>query len=346
MNILIVDDEPFVLRTLKEMIESAGWENIHTAKDGEEAVHYMQKQSFDLVISDIRMPGMDGMQLIQYMDVHSPHTKVILLTGYKDIEYAQEAIRFGVMDYLLKPASIESILKAINRVNRSIQGEENEKKLNVRRQKDMLEKRLDDLLIGIPMPYFDDSIIPEFNKICIMSCYIDEGVERWNLPTALSAIKNVTEEFLKPYGNIFTVINETHIVVIAFINREFSGIEKKMAQSLYKQIEMILKIKLLIGLSGLCEQLNETSRIYMESVQALEAAKKKDLGPIVNYNEIKDSPRPLSPEYIHNLEPKKNRRVVALVLELMQKRLCSTELSLKTIAEEVYLSPDYLGKII
>ncbi|WP_199616637.1 response regulator transcription factor [Paenibacillus alkalitolerans] len=117
MNILVVDDEPFVLSSMARLIRSqyASCE-VEEAEDGEGAIKILQRKNIDLVITDIRMPGMDGLELASNISVNHPSTVAVLLTGYAEFDYAVAAIRQGVFDYLLKPISKESLMQTVERV--------------------------------------------------------------------------------------------------------------------------------------------------------------------------------------------------------------------------------------
>jgi two-component system response regulator YesN len=110
-KLLICDDE----RTIREGIQqSIDWKTLHvdlvgTAKDGEEGWAWVKKHAPELVIADIRMPKMDGIELLKNITVEFPHTKVLLLSGYSDFKYAQQGLRFHAFDYLLKPTNPEAI---------------------------------------------------------------------------------------------------------------------------------------------------------------------------------------------------------------------------------------------
>ena len=145
MKIMLVDDEPFALRTLKEMISTAkqDWDVVAAAEDGEEAISMLQKTQVNLVISDIRMPSIDGLDLCKYINKKFPSTKVILLTGYSEFAYAQQALRYGVVDYLLKPCSFESLFEAIDRVEKEILKEKSSSSFMQKGEKEFLESQLD-----------------------------------------------------------------------------------------------------------------------------------------------------------------------------------------------------------
>ena len=115
-RILIVDDEP----NLRDMLEIAirGWgHEPSTACDGADAVEIMDHASFDIVLADLRMPNMDGMELLEWIKQHRPETDVVVITAYASIESVVEALRLGAFDYLLKPfRGVELVRATIDRV--------------------------------------------------------------------------------------------------------------------------------------------------------------------------------------------------------------------------------------
>ncbi|SDD13562.1 Helix-turn-helix domain-containing protein [Terribacillus halophilus] len=117
-KVLLVDDEPMLLEGISSIVE---WEQQGTvlhgiAENGLEALEFIKKHAPDIVITDITMPGLDGMGLIEQGRKVSPLIKWILLSGYNEFEYAQKAMRFGVKHYLLKPSSEEDIHEALTEV--------------------------------------------------------------------------------------------------------------------------------------------------------------------------------------------------------------------------------------
>ncbi|MCX7816618.1 MAG: sigma-54 dependent transcriptional regulator [Syntrophales bacterium] len=107
-KILIVDDEDTMRFALADALTSSGYE-VETAKDGEEAVRIFSKDSFSVVISDVRMPRMNGMDVLKHIKQISPETPVILITAYGTVKSAVEAIKEGAADYLTKPFNIEEL---------------------------------------------------------------------------------------------------------------------------------------------------------------------------------------------------------------------------------------------
>lgn len=104
-KVLLVDDEAAVLETLLDTVpwQQFGVEEILTAKNGIQALEQMQKQTIDLLITDIRMPNMDGLQLLEKVCELYPAARFIILSAYSDFDYARRALQLGAENYLLKP---------------------------------------------------------------------------------------------------------------------------------------------------------------------------------------------------------------------------------------------------
>src|SRR5690625_578904 len=117
-RVLLVDDERTILEGISNIIdwESLGTTLCGTAKNGIEALEFIKKNNPDIVISDIMMPGLDGIALLKQVYQTHPHMKWILLSGYGEFEYAQTAMGFGVRHYLLKPSNEEDIYHALKEI--------------------------------------------------------------------------------------------------------------------------------------------------------------------------------------------------------------------------------------
>ena len=112
-NILIVDDEEVVRLSHLRSLESANC-NTQAAGDGTEALNVMEQHAFDVVMLDLRMPGLDGMDVLKTIKQRWPDSEVIVVTGYPSIETAKEAVRLGAFNYLTKPLGPEQVIKAAN----------------------------------------------------------------------------------------------------------------------------------------------------------------------------------------------------------------------------------------
>lgn len=113
-SILIVEDEEVLRQSLAELLADEGY-GVHQAGDGKEAYDFILKQSVDLILTDIRMPNMDGIELLGRLQQTAPQTPVIILTAYGTVESAVAAMRAGAYDYLLKPVNFDDVLLKVER---------------------------------------------------------------------------------------------------------------------------------------------------------------------------------------------------------------------------------------
>lgn len=116
-QLLIVDDQTALADDLVQMLPwgDIGIDVVHKAYSGREALDLMIEHSIDVVVTDIRMPGMSGLELIAEIKRNSRHVKCILLTGYADFEYTQQALQLRSNDYLLKPVEDNELMEAVRR---------------------------------------------------------------------------------------------------------------------------------------------------------------------------------------------------------------------------------------
>lgn len=113
-NILVVDDEPVARQSLSEILRLEGYA-VNAVPNGQSAVEYVRTHPVDLMVVDLRMPGMDGLEVVQVVNSVSPETEVILLTAFGTTETAIQALRLRVHDYLLKPAPPSQVVNTVKK---------------------------------------------------------------------------------------------------------------------------------------------------------------------------------------------------------------------------------------
>ena len=114
-RILVVDDEPIVLEVLTEVLESEGFV-VAQATNGSDALGELERESFSLLLCDIRMPGMDGFELVREVRRRQPGTDILMMTGFGSIDGAIEAMSLGAADYLIKPLKPKEIVARIRSI--------------------------------------------------------------------------------------------------------------------------------------------------------------------------------------------------------------------------------------
>lgn len=141
MKVFLVEDEMVIRRGIKNSIdwEKEGYIFCGEASDGELAYPMIIKEKPDILITDIRMPFMDGLELCKLVKKELPNIKILILSGYDEFDYAKEAIRLGVTEYLLKPISSGKLLEALNGVSESIRREKEDKDLVRKYMEEMRE---------------------------------------------------------------------------------------------------------------------------------------------------------------------------------------------------------------
>jgi DNA-binding NtrC family response regulator len=118
-KVLLVDDEAEYLETLMKRLKKRNLA-ITGANNGEEALHLLRTSQVDVVVLDVRMPGMDGIQVLREIKKSKPLVEVIMLTGHANVEVAVEGMSLGAFDYLMKPADIDELLYKIQDAYKAI----------------------------------------------------------------------------------------------------------------------------------------------------------------------------------------------------------------------------------
>lgn len=179
---LIVDDEPLMRTYLANNTAAICpyFTVTGVACNGKEAMEWLQKQQFDLVITDIRMPEMDGIGLSKYICEAFPHIKVIILSGYNEFEYARNALKYHVTDYLLKPLNDNALADVL---------------MSVREQLTADSRRY------VSLPVFPENLTPEELGSMFLSAVLDED------PGQMYALYDKLEERgLFPEGSLFCIM--------------------------------------------------------------------------------------------------------------------------------------------
>ena len=139
LKIFLAEDEVVVRETIKRMIpwEELGFELVGEAADGEMALPLLIRQQSDLLITDIKMPFMDGLTLARLAKKEIPGLKVVILSGYDDFNYAKQAIGIGVEDYLLKPITKNALIERLSEIRSRYEHEKTQKEYYEKFQREM-----------------------------------------------------------------------------------------------------------------------------------------------------------------------------------------------------------------
>ena len=127
-KVVIIDDEPIIVEGLSKVIkwDKYGCQLVGTAFDGNEGMELIEEKNPDIVFSDIAMPGMQGLQMIAGLRVEHKDMMITILTGYRDFDFAQMAIKLGVCRFLLKPSNLAELEEAVQYMVDTLKSKENQ----------------------------------------------------------------------------------------------------------------------------------------------------------------------------------------------------------------------------
>ena len=195
LKVLLVDDEPFIIQGLKVLIdwEQEGFMIAGTASNGKEAYDFLQKEEVDLIIADIQMPVMTGLELQETIRKENlSNAYFVILSGYADFEYARRALQNECTDYILKPVDREMLLKLLNRVSAMRDEDDRMQQRNRKMEKAYLARQLISLIKG----KYDDSNL----KYVISQIRCREGVRYVEIQMAESGMdEEVTDQDMREF---------------------------------------------------------------------------------------------------------------------------------------------------
>ncbi|HEY0828584.1 MAG TPA: response regulator [Bacilli bacterium] len=224
-RLLIIDDEPVILDGMVDLFQNAEHLNleIYKANTAMEALIWLERTKIDIVLSDIKMPGMNGLELQKEIHRQWPHCKVIFLTGHDDFHFVQTAIHNHSFDYLLKTDGVAAIVKSVERAAASLEGQSevdhliNQAKKQMQLALPLLQREyLWDVLQGDPRT--SDSMSEQFHVLQIpfdkeLPVMLLLGrIDMWpsNFSSSdrsllLYAVQNIAEEYLSPKAAVLPI---------------------------------------------------------------------------------------------------------------------------------------------
>jgi two-component system response regulator YesN len=275
LKAVVFDDEYIVLKGLQAMIDwpSFGIELTGTASDGYSALELFRKVQPDIILTDIRMPGMDGLQLIEAVMKEAPNTYCIVFSGFNEFEYVRRAIELGVADYLDKPITIQSIEKAIRKM--LVKTEEQKENLAIKQKweeskQELLEKAtLDLLLTGIEsLPKWRSCFGPDVERLKGVTVLAYSGKFVWTNQEQVEAVavKHGQEQWLA----LFHYEHPTH----------------EWWEWLAYDVDLIDREAVAIGVGHTYSNLEQACASCKEAVRALRSARMLQTKGIVRFEEL------------------------------------------------------------
>lgn len=311
-RIILVDDEEEVRKGIIRKIdwEALGFQVVGDAENGQDALEKIEQLEPDVVMTDIRMPYMDGLTLTSWIRQKYPSVKVLIFSGFDDFEYAQKAIKLNVTEYILKPVNVEELTRILNRVKENLD-QEIEQRRDVDRLREsylsslpiLRELFLNDMVRG-NMPAENIRQKLEEYKIDIL------GAEKWltaviNVENEASeetgltlhqekelipiSVKSLLEDNLKDYCRFMAFNSAVGVTLIAAVDGERKQTSLiDLLGDICKEIKRILQVTVTIGIGYFSRELEQLPAAYQSAVDAL------------GYREIVGTGKTI---YINDMEP-------------------------------------------
>lgn len=287
-KLLLVDDEVDVREGLLHLIDwrSIGCEVVDTAENGREAMELVEKYLPDIVVTDIQMPFMNGLQLSEWIRSVYPDTKIVILTGFEEFEYAQRAVSLGIDDYLLKPFSAGELCAVLDKVKVRLDQQ--------RQAKEDIQQLKEHYFRNLPVlrSLFLNSLVShvlgreEILEKCsqydldlqgegymVAVIHRDEIQER-DPELQLFAVLNVAEELVSRCSRSLVFIHLNAVIVLAVFDsrdhEEMTSRTLKLLEEIRYTAERYLKLTLTIGAGSAVNELSELNSSYQDAMRALD----------------------------------------------------------------------------
>ncbi|HJC66217.1 MAG TPA: response regulator [Candidatus Enterocloster excrementigallinarum] len=291
-RIILVDDEEEVRTSIIKKIDwkSAGFQVVGDAENGQDALEKIEQLEPDVVMTDIRMPYMDGLTLIEKIRQKYPSMKILIFSGFDDFEYAKQAIKLNVTEYILKPVNVEELTEILERVKANLD-DEIEQRRNVDRLREryqnslpiLKELFLNDLARGNVPPGQEEARLKEYGVdilgakqwlAAVVSVEQEEQTEERVLSQHQElipfSVRQLIEDHLKEAYR-FVLFNSTAgLTLVAALDEEEKGTGIiDQLEDICKECRKILEVTVTIGVGHRCSDLGHLSVSCQSAVDAL-----------------------------------------------------------------------------
>lgn len=293
-KVLLVDDEVLIREAISENIrwEEMGFELVGSCENGREAMNLIQKTPPDLILTDICMPYVDGIELARYVCENYPDTKVVIISGYDEFEYAKQAVRYQVMEYILKPVTPAELTGVLQKARNSLD-EEQERSRTMKKLKgaylsnrpllrgrflnsllrgnerpESLEEKMEELDISLPGSFYNTAIVEGDDLSPFLSQYTGMRDE-----LALFSICNITQELIEQekLGLVFQGMDERTVIIFCGETRgELEERTERMLQEVQQMIRKLLRIETTVGLGKIVTDIRRLYQSFEKAQSVME----------------------------------------------------------------------------
>lgn len=311
-RVLLVDDEVLVREAISENIrwDDLGYELAGNCQNGKEAIEFLEKNSVDVVLTDICMPFVDGMELSEFIYKNYTNINIIIFSGYDDFEYAKKAIKYNVEEYLLKPVTASELSKVLIDLKEKMDSKKMEAEKYIRlyesynKNKLLIQSKvLDDLIKGSKTIEENEKALRENNIILDASGYRVAIVE-----IDPDGDRKAQDEQMKQYSSLMTFAvynicdeilqhNKTGLACLGNDNRVFLLFKTNMPKSFEQEVKSIcselsgkilqfMKLRVTIGIGRAVNNKEDIHRSYEEAEYSMKYQYLFGESSIIDMNDI------------------------------------------------------------
>jgi two-component system response regulator YesN len=360
-SVFLVEDEIVAREGIRNCIH---WEHtpytlVGEAPDGEIALPVIRDIKPDILITDIKMPFMDGLALARIVRKDQPWMKIIILSGHDEFQYAKEAISIGVEEYLLKPVSAAEMIRTLEKVSRQIE-EERERlshveSLEIRAQtsdeivrahllNDLFTGLLEGVDIIVRSQELGVDLLPGGYVVMVVDFTIesDDFSQCAKAKTILASIVGERDEILR-----FSQSVEREILLVKHMSEErLDEVIYPLAQALRFEIERNTACLVSVGIGSVVNHLHETKRSYADANRAIRYMAQTEEQGIIGAKDLQEdeadgSDIPDAGRSIHS----RHHAIIQRAKECINEQYQRSDISLQSVAEQVYMSPNHFSTI-
>jgi len=346
-KVLVVDDEVLVREAIGENVDwkSLDYELAGTCQDGREAMQFIKENPVDVVLTDICMPYVDGMELSEFIYNEFPDTHVLIFSGFDEFEYAKKAIKYDVEEYMLKPITAVELSEALARLKVKIDEKRarEEKYASLARNYNknkilMVSKVLSDVITGKQTKEENRKEMLEYgielkgSEYCIAILEIDmysdlyeqneENRQQASLMTFI--LHNISDELVqKKDAGYVCYGNENSVYILFSTNRphEFKPTVYSVCEEISKQAKRVMKSTVTIGIGDYVRSISDINRSYAEAMDLISYRFLLGSGNIIVQEQIKGKAerKIMIEEEIEALKLAIKRKDEVVIIEVLRK---------------------------
>ena len=321
MKVIIADDEIQIRKGLRMKVdwEEEGFQIAGEASNGKEVLELLGKMDIDLVLTDMRMPIMDGLELAKRCQQEFPNVKVIVLSGYSDFELVRGSMKEGVKDYLLKPVAPDELVEALQKIRKEIETER-QKQVETAQMRQLVLSQLQEvqeqyLLYLVKEEWLELNLVIErlrqlqleelVNEQAVVQFVTVEIRESFGNPNRLKELwlpfQMLCKEISKEHVGTYSFYDPSYANMVHFLIRIDLNTPSNLVESLQRNVKRLLNLETVIGIGNVVTGLANFKTGYISSLLAWSQSQLGSQSQVIDAAITKEDAFEFSPDFERKL---------------------------------------------